>query len=424
MQKIILSKHINSEFYSVNSMVLVLILTVATIGSNSLALGPIAPAIATSFALDVADILMASSAYGIGTAVSAFFLAAQIDRFGVRKVLLLSLAVICSSFFVSSVAGNLYFLVGSQLVAGLGAGVALPAVYSYAALIAPKGQENAITGRVLSGWTISLVVGVSLASVIADYLQWRWVYGFFTIIAVVSFFLILRLPAPDKDSGFVKTASTTWGAAFLPRARPLLLICLAYMAAFYGTYAFIGDHIHTVLDLPLSVGGFVAISYGLGFGVAVFGDPLIDRFGAVRTMPKAYLAIAVVYATLAFFSDHIIGLVLIAFLWGAANHFGVNLIVTGLSRISPTKRGALMGLYSGVTYLAAGISVFVFGLIYEFAGLTGAALTGAACAIFAALVAIWIMVREKSLEAGLSVPKRRILETGDNVVDEMPNAGG
>ena len=88
---------------------------------------------------------------------------------------------------------------------------------------------------------------------------------------------------------------------------------------------------------------------------------------------------------------------LLSAFWGAANHFGVNLIVTGLSKIAPDYRGALMGLYSGVTYVAAGIAVVIFGWIYQVAGFAGLAIFAMALSLIAAGVSIWIMWRERKL---------------------------
>ena len=53
---------------------------IAVIGSNSLVLGPIAPAVAASFASSVPTVMIAAAAFGLGTSASARFLARYIDR--------------------------------------------------------------------------------------------------------------------------------------------------------------------------------------------------------------------------------------------------------------------------------------------------------------------------------------------------------
>jgi predicted MFS family arabinose efflux permease len=136
------------------------------------------------------------------------------------------------------------------------------------------------------------------------------------------------------------------------------------MASFYGVYAYIGDHLHAGLGLPLSANGLVAVSYGLGFGGAAFLDRLIDRFGAGRLLPLIFLAVAVVYVLMAGASGSYAAMLAVVFLWGLANHFGLNVLIMRLSALDRAKRGAIMGLNSGVTYLALFAGTIGFGAAY------------------------------------------------------------
>ncbi|MEQ9875764.1 hypothetical protein ABRP91_18200 [Pectobacterium brasiliense] len=48
---------------------------------------------------------------------------------------------------------------------------------------------------------------------------------------------------------------------------------------------------------------------------------------------------------------------------GTANHLCVNLLITGLNTTDTSKRGAIMGLNSAVTYLAVFIGNTLFGAL-------------------------------------------------------------
>jgi len=69
----------------------------------------------------------------------------------------------------------------AQAAAGLCAGVALPAIYGLAADVGPNGRESETLGKVLTGWTLSLVAGVSLSAVVSDLVGWRAVYAVLAI---------------------------------------------------------------------------------------------------------------------------------------------------------------------------------------------------------------------------------------------------
>ena len=97
----------------------VLTASIGVIGSNSLALGPIAPEVGLSLGADVPAVMTASAAFGLGTAASAVLLARLIDRHGPRRMLALALLVLAAGLAGSAAAPSLAFLVAAQLVVGM-----------------------------------------------------------------------------------------------------------------------------------------------------------------------------------------------------------------------------------------------------------------------------------------------------------------
>lgn len=372
--------------------------SIAVIGANSLALSPIAPTISAEFDVGITATMFASGGYGFGTTLGALFLSRFIDRFGVGLSLSWSLAALAVAFAICALSPGVEIFVASQFAAGVAAGVGLPAIYAFAASAAPQGQESTILGRVLVGWTISMIAGVSLASAVADFLHWRGVYWALAAGAVTALAFVFKIRQPHHLSvaEAKRSALSALGIAGVP---VLIFICLAYMTAFYGTYAYIGDHIHSQLGLPVTAGGMIALAYGLGFGAATFGDRFIDRFGVRRILPVCFLCLSLVYTLLGLAAGSYIMLLAVSFVWGIVNHFGLNLIVAGLCAIDAGQRGAILGLNSAATYLAASLGVLTFGPLYEqtgFAALTFAAATATLAAAGLALSAS----RRVSADAG------------------------
>ena len=339
----------------------VLTTCVGVIGSNSLALGPIAPEVARSLGADVPAVMTASAAFGLGTAASAVFLGRLIDRHGPRRMLAAALLLLAAGLAGSAFAPALPLLVAAQLVVGIAAGIALPAIYTLASVIAPAGRESETIGLVLTGWTLSMVAGVPLSAAIADLAGWRTVY-FVVAAATLVACAGVRLAAVLEHPG--GKATSPLAALGVPGVAPLLVACAAFMAAFYGVYGYIGDHLHGALGLPVSANGLVAVSYGLGFGGAAFLDRLIDRFGANRLLPLIFLAVAGVYISMSAASGSYPAMLANVFLWGLANHFGLNVLILRLTGLDPARRGAIMGLNSGVTYLSLFAGTLGFGAVY------------------------------------------------------------
>lgn len=339
----------------------VLTICIGVIGSNSLALGPIAPEVAASLGTDVPAVMRASAAFGLGTAVSAVFLGRLIDRYGPRPMLMAALFALAAGLAGSAAAPSLVLLVAAQLVVGLAAGIALPSIYTLASVIAPPGRESQTIGLVLTGWTLSMVAGVPLAAAIAEFAGWRAVYVIVSSATLIACAAVWIAPAREARAG---KASSPLAALGVPGVVPLLVACAAFMAAFYGVYAFIGEHLHATLGLPVRANGLVAVSYGIGFGAAALLDRLIDRFGAGRLLPLIFLVVAGVYGVMAAASGSYIAILAVVFFWGLANHFGLNVLIMRLTALDPARRGAIMGLNSGVTYLALFAGTIGFGAIY------------------------------------------------------------
>ncbi|MFY2025591.1 MFS transporter [Achromobacter xylosoxidans] len=367
-----------------------LMFAVSVVGSNGLALSPILADVARSFASTPLTVSTAISAYGAATAASAFLLAARIDRWGIRRSLLIAMAVLIGALLLSAGAPHWIVLTLAQAVAGAAAGVILPAAYGSASLVAAAGQETRALGRVISGWSVSLVAGVPLSALISDAIGWRATYGVLALCVAVALAGLRKLPerrgahaAPPRLSRLLAPLSC--------RDVPVLLLgCLAFSSAFYGVYAFLADHVRTLLALSAGQVGFIAFAYGAGFLLAgLAGAPLIERLGPRRALPLALAALSAVYLALLPAAHALAAVLALAVLWGAASQLSLNLLVLLLSRARPEERGAVLGLNTCTTYLGASVGTAVAGTLYTHAGFESLGLVAAAALALAALGLHW-----------------------------------
>ncbi|MEL6700427.1 MAG: MFS transporter, partial [Pseudomonadota bacterium] len=158
------------------------------------------------------------------------------------------------------------------------------------------------------------------------------------------------------------------------------------MLAFYGVYNYTGPHIVSELGAPTWIAGMLALTYGGGFGAAVLLDSQIDRIGARRAAPAVFAVLMTIYGAIALTAGQLWVLLAVGFGWGIINHLSLNLIVGRLTALDPAQRGAILGLYSAVTYAAVTIGTLGFRPAYDAAGL-------AACA-WIAVVLVAAMVTE------------------------------
>jgi predicted MFS family arabinose efflux permease len=190
-------------------LVLLLMLGVAVVGSNSLALSPILNDVAADLAATPVEVARASAAYGGATALSALGLGPLVDRLGARLVLVRGLAVLAAAMLASAAAPHWAALAGAQALAGAAAGVVLPATYALATAVAPEGRGAEVLGRVLTGWSVSLVAGVPLSALLASVASWRASYLALAVPLAVAAWLLSRqaLPARVEATQLARTAA-------------------------------------------------------------------------------------------------------------------------------------------------------------------------------------------------------------------------
>lgn len=364
-----------------------LMLGISIVGSNSLVLSPIATDVAASLPRSSAtDVMFASAVYGAATAISALTLAPKADQIGLRRALFLALVGLCFAMAICASATALLVLIVGQALAGLAAGLALPAIYGLAAEIAPTGRESETLGKVLTGWTLSLVAGVSLSAILTDYLHWRIV---FVILGGTGLILLVAL----RRSEITETqpngeATSPLEAIRITGLPPILFFVACYMAAFYGLYAYLGTHLTQALGIGTGIAGLAALSYGVGFGIVAPLDRLIDRYGATKSAPIVFATLLFAYIGLSALAPFGMALIAFCFAWGAANHLGLNILVGQLTALSPGQRATILGLYSAVTYAAMFVGTTVFKMVFEEFGFATIALLSAACIAPATLGAV------------------------------------
>ena len=374
---------------------IILLLGVAVIGSNSLVLSPILTDVAADLQTSTIAVARAIAAYGGATAVSALFLGFTVDRFGARSVLLVGGLGLAVSMLVCALSTSWQMLVAGQAVAGLAAGVMLPAIYAVATTTGSEDEGSRILGRVLTGWSVSLIAGVPVSALIAE--RFSWEVSFFTLAVLVLVSLVGFWTMPRRDSQLLVNTGNPLKAIAIPDVGPLLVTQFFFMTAFYGTYAFFGDQLRASLDISTGVAGVVVLSYGVGFGLAALADGLIDRVGPARVLPGALVCVVIIYGVMPVLVTSLGGAVAAAFAWGFVNHFVVNVIVLRLSRISGDQRGAVLGLNSAITYFGALIGALVLGQVYGNLGFAGLVWGAASCVTLGCLTLLVpaMMVRRR-----------------------------
>lgn len=344
-------------------------------------LSPLVPDIARGLGTGVKEVGLAIGAYGGGVALAGLAAAPRLGVWAKRDAIGIALALLAAAVVFSGLAWDWRVLVVGQGLCGLASGVVIPAIYALTGDIAGAEGRTQAVGKVLAGWSLALVVGVPAAALLSTVIGWRGIFG---VVAAGAFAMAVAgrlLPegGASRDIGQVSYLDVL-------RVRGAIggyAVTFAYMIAFYQTYSFVGDHVRALHGSGAWLGGALAMVYGLGFGGGVIFDRWIDARGPRRVLPFALIAGGLNYVLLPFAAQSMVLTALYPFLWGLSNHFSMTSLVAHVSSLSVARRGAIMGLFTFVTYVALGIAGAVYGAVYDRYGFLPVSLA-AAVTMFAA----------------------------------------
>ncbi|MGS0559512.1 MFS transporter [Escherichia sp. MAL-1] len=372
--------------------IIILMVAVAIIGCNSFLISPILNDIASSLSASTTQISRAISAYGGATALSSLFLAPYAGKIGVTRSIRYATILLVVGVALSAGATSWWILTIAQALTGVAAGLMLPAIYAVTSYVAPEGEASAALGKVITGWSLAMVIGIPLSAITSDFTNWRVSYVVLAVLGLLFLFFSRRLPVISPSSE--KSGFPFKEYCKRPNILVMFAITLLYMTSFYGLYSFVGTFARNSFYNNATLAGLITMAYGVGFGLASLKSHWIDKFSPQSSASMIFMAISIIYSILAFSGASLYLLLAACFLWGAVNHFGLNVIVSLLIRLSVGYKTATLGIYSALSYGGTMIGGLVYGYIFNHLGFASiASISFILCAFSAALA--WFMFNHK-----------------------------
>jgi predicted MFS family arabinose efflux permease len=358
---------------------------VTIVGAQALVPGTLLKDISTSVGASPGLVGAVFGGYGLALACTSLC-TAVLGRITARTRVVGGLVALGVALLLVASASTLLVLLFGVLLAGIAAGVVLPAVYALVpTLVAPELLGRAMS-RTLLGWALSFVIGIPMAGVVAEWAGWRGALVLLAVVAVVTALLAVTLP----NSG--GHGATVAGLRHALRDRSIVLLLggiAAFMAAFYGVFAVEGTAARNSLEEGAWLPSAIALAFGLGFSVASALQRWVERLERVL-LPVAFLLLVGVYALLPVANDHLVSVLLIAVIWGFINESALTALVTRITR--HRDAAAALALYNTVTYFAAAAGTAIAGTTLATVGFPAVG-AGAAATCFVGLVAVLLAHR-------------------------------
>lgn len=253
------------------------------IGTTEFATMSLLPAFSTGMGVDAPTGGHVISAYALGVVVGAPLFAILGAKLSRRNLLVILMGWFALGNALSAFAPSFGGLLALRFFTGLPHGAYFGVAALVAAGLVPVEQRTVAVGRVLSGLAVATIVGVPLASMLGQWLGWRWGFGMMAALALLTVALVLAVVAADRPD---KDASPLRELGALKRAQVWLTLAIGAIGfgGMFAVYTYLASTLDAVTHAPAYVLPLVLAVFGVGMAI---GNFVIPRFADRALMPVA-----------------------------------------------------------------------------------------------------------------------------------------
>ncbi|SFG03930.1 MFS transporter [Streptomyces mirabilis] len=376
------------------------------IGLDAFILSGLLPGMADSFDVSLAAVAQVVTGFTFAFAISAPLLAVATAKVGRKKLALYALTIFAIANAASALAPSLWVMVLVRVLAGAVGGVYSPAAVGTAVQLVPPAQQGRALGTIMSGLSVSTILGVPVGVLVGTQVGWRaalWVVVGVIIVAIITIAALVpsvgAAPTPGlKDRFAVLTDGRVLGRMFV-----MFLYGVAQMGLVY-------TFLPSILKDSAGVSTKSLPVYLLIAGVTSFvGNALAGARLDKGTSPKfmlgaALAAVAVIIAVFPYGAFNAIAAGVVILFYGfAVAHVQLPLQYQ-LMRIVPQHTSIVVSLLNSALYLGTAVGAAIGGAVLAGASTTALTWTGAAVVTVALLISLAIKQGEAPQTAPGTAP--------------------
>ncbi len=164
-------------------------------------LSPALPALARAFGVVTGDLSWIFTIYLLVNVVAIAVAGALADRYGRRRIYMLSMLTFAVGSAVTILAPTYeYFLLG-RAVQALGAGGLFPVATAAIGDVVPPSRRGAALGAVAATWGVAAVIGPVFGGAVTHFFSWQWIFAAnFPLAAIVLVLARRYVPALAPQS--------------------------------------------------------------------------------------------------------------------------------------------------------------------------------------------------------------------------------
>ncbi|MFD2615641.1 DHA2 family efflux MFS transporter permease subunit [Paenibacillus gansuensis] len=159
------------------------------------------PGFVTEFGKDLSVVQWTVTGYALAQAAVIPLAGWLSDRFGAKKIFLISVAMFTLGSLLCALAADVNQLIIYRVIQGIGGGMVMPIAMAFTYRLSPPGKVGAVMGMMGIPILLAPALGPVIAGWLVDYASWKWIFLLNLPVGIIGILIGLRtLPNIDRQS--------------------------------------------------------------------------------------------------------------------------------------------------------------------------------------------------------------------------------
>ncbi|KKC31337.1 MFS transporter [Devosia psychrophila] len=331
------------------------------------------------------------SGYAIGIAIGGPLLAVATKKLSRKTLILLLGGVFTFGQALCAIAPTFELLMAARVLVSVVHGTYFGIAAIVAVNLVPADKRGFAVALILSGLTVSNILGVPGGTAIGTALGWRatfWAVGVLGLLATLA--IALFLPAATGQSSTSGSFLREFKALARQQIVTSLAIAILVMIGQYSLFTYIAPLLLEVSGLDVNVVPLVLLLYGVGATIGVFVGGRLADWKLMPSLIGILTCQALAFAAIYLAAPYPVVMAVVVVIWGGVNFaFGSPLQSRILAWAGDAPNLASALIPSGFNVGIAIGAVFGASLLDSGFGYRNLPLIGTAALVIAVLIAIF-----------------------------------
>ncbi|MGG0616733.1 MFS transporter [Bacillus altitudinis] len=325
--------------------------------------------------------------YSLFYAVGALFLVMATSKLNRKKVLLSAISMFIAGNVLAFFSHHFMLLMLSRVIMAMSGGLYIVLATNYAAQLAPPEKKGSAMATVITGFTVSLVLGVPIGTFLAGYVDWHAIFLIIAIGTACLLFLLYRLLPPMEGHSYVPFKQQM---QILQDRRVLsgLATTAFWILGYTMVFAYISPLLRQTSGFTLELTSIALLVLGISaFIGSRFGGYAVDQWGPNRTISISITVQMLMLFALSFTQFSVVGVFITLAIWGTATWTTTPAKQFYLISLKPETSETVLSFNTAIMNIGMMLGSSMGGLIIQYTNVTNLSWIGG-LASFVALMLI------------------------------------